>query len=188
MIRLYDSIGVAPLKRVASTSGEAVAGYVDGHWPDFAAVARAFPHDRHLSIAARAADDADCLDVESGDANPAEVPGWALRQHRRGLWRPVIYASASSYPAIEEELRKAGLPGVFIRRWVADWNGLADVPAGYDAHQFTDRAAGQNVDESVCLDDFFGTRPRRFVAQVELTEGSWSWEIHSLPAHTPPLG
>lgn len=188
MIRLYDSIRVSDVKRVASTQGAAVAGYVDGTWADYTAMVSAFPHDRHLSIAARPSDDADCLDVETGDAKPQDVPAWALRQHHRGVWRPVVYASTNVWPQIEEELRKANLPGVFVRRWLASWNGQADVPAGYDAHQFTDRANGQNVDESVCLDDFFGVAPRRFVAQIELTEGSWQWSVRPQPFHTPPLG
>ena len=188
MITMYDSIAVAPLRKVASSSKDAVAGYVDGRFADFSELVHAFPHDRHLSIAVHADDDADCLDVEAGDALVVEVPAWVLRQHGRGLWRPVVYASESNWPAIDQELGKAGIGGTFTRRWVAAWNNQASVPAGFDAHQFTDHPNGQNVDESVLVDDFFGTAPRRFVAQVELTEGSWSWAVRSQPFHTPPLG
>ena len=190
MIKMYDSINLPAVRRVASTHNDAVAGYVDGRWPDFHAMAAAFPNDHHLSIATNPARDADCLDVEAGDATPDQAPEWAIRQHRRGVWRPVIYANAATYPKIEEAFRKAGLPGVFIRRWVADWNGQADIPQGFDGHQFTNHADGLSVDESVLLDDFFGAKHHlarvrlHLDAQVDLRDLGWSIVGHGVQ----PLG
>lgn len=186
MLVMYDSTRISELRKLASTSEAAVAGYVDGRYKDMHELVAAFPTHHHLSIAVRAADDADCLDVESGDATPAATPNWVLRQHHRGIWRPVIYASSSVWPNIEQELTKAKLHPEMYRRWYAEWNGQPIIAQGYDAHQYTDHAEGRSVDASVCLDDFFGAkehlaRVRLHVdAQVDLNDLSWSIVGHGV--------
>jgi hypothetical protein len=51
-------------------TAEAVAGYVGGHWPTYNQLVKDFPHAHKLSIAVFASEDADCLDIEKGDATP----------------------------------------------------------------------------------------------------------------------
>ena len=167
-IQMFDSINPATVPSVASTSHDAVAGYVDGRWPDFQALERLFPKAHHLSIAVTAADDADCLDIETGDAVPSEAAGWVRRQHARGVARPCLYANVSEMPAVKANLDDAGLSRGSYRLWAAHWTydlavATAELANGWDAIQWTNKAQGRDLDESVCVDSFFGqvTPPRK---------------------------
>jgi len=91
-IRMFDAINPDQLP---SGSGYAYAGYVSGRWPDYATIKAKFPHARVLSIAIDAEHDADCLDIETGDATPSQAVAWYERQRKRGITRPCLYASAS---------------------------------------------------------------------------------------------
>jgi hypothetical protein len=154
MIVMYDSI----TPDTVPPNPQAVAGYVGGSWPDYNDLVRIFPHAYHLSIAVNAGEDAACLDVETGDASPDQAPAWIERQLARGVWRPCIYANRSvwdggMYGSLQHY-------GARIRRWVAEWTYQAHIPVGYDACQWTDRAWGRNLDESLCWDTFFqGAHP-----------------------------
>jgi hypothetical protein len=159
-IRMYDTIVPGTAKGAASTSGDAVAGYVGGSWPDYNQMVALFPHDYHLSIAINASEDADCLDIERGDAVPDQAPAWVRRQHARGIRRPALYTSMSVMPVVEGALGGAGIPRTAYRLWVADWTGVAHIPSGFDACQWTDHYAGRNLDASLCLDDFFDGYPQ----------------------------
>ena len=159
MITMYDtipdSVGQIP------ADAQAVAGYVDGWYVSFPLLVERFASQAHcLSIAVHPNDDAACLDVEPGDATVGDAPAWVDRQLARGQWRPCVYASQSSW---EDD----GLYGLLagyetrIRRWVAAYPGTgANVPSGYDAHQYADVGPhGENYDTSVCRDDFFPSKP-----------------------------
>jgi hypothetical protein len=160
-IQMYDTVTV----ETVPLNPQAVAGYVGGHWPTYIPLVHAHPHAHHLSIAVTAGEDADCLDVEAGDARPDQAPAWVRRQQARGVQRPVLYASVSAMPAVIAELRAAGILREAVRLWTAHYNGRAHLcsPAcgfGFqttaDATQWTDRALGRNLDEGVCDDAFFG--------------------------------
>ena len=77
---MFDSIDLSQIPATAP----AVAGYVDGRWPTFARLPGMFPHAHLLSVAVTAAGDADCLDIETGDATPADAAGWYARQKAQG--------------------------------------------------------------------------------------------------------
>ena len=118
---------------------EAVAGYVGGNWPTYARLVARFPNAKHLSIAVNAGELAECLDVEPGDATPAEVPGWVIRERGR-LYKlgrtPWVYANASTMPAVKQALDRAGINRADYHLWVADYDGIAQIPAGFDAKQY----------------------------------------------------
>ena len=159
-ITMFDSISPSAIPSLASTSHDAVAGYVDGRWADFAELERRFPKDHHLSIAVTSADNADCLDIETGDAVAWQAPGWVRRQHARGVARPVLYANLSTMPSVISALNDAGLSRQSYRLWAAHYTyDLAvankELEQGYDAVQWTDKAQGRDLDESVCKDSFF---------------------------------
>ncbi len=152
--------------------GDAYAGYVDGgvgDQPNYAFVVSAFPDAHHLSIALFARDDADCLDVEPGAAQPSDIHGWHARQVARGITRPVIYASASTMEA-EVLPVVAGLPGGrdAARLWTAHY-GLGEHICGpatcnalstdADGTQWTSSALGRVLDQSLLLPGFFGPQP-----------------------------
>lgn len=158
---MYDSVDLSQIPADAP----AVAGYVGGSWPTYRELKKRFPHARRLSIAVNASEDADCLDIESGDATPDETPAWVRRQQARGVRRPVVYASASVMPSVLAALKAAGIKRKEVRVWTAHYTFaphlcgphscryLTDTVA--DATQFTDVAHGRNLDESLLDRGFF---------------------------------
>lgn len=148
-ITMYDSVDL----RQVPLRAQAVAGYVDGAWPTFHMLARVWPHARLLSIATSANHPANCLDVEAGDATVRQAPGWFYEQPHPHL--PVFYASRDTMPALVRELELAGIVRRSYKLWVADFTGLEHIPAGYDGCQWTDRALGRNLDQSLLLPNFF---------------------------------
>lgn len=142
---MYDSTNPANIPAEAPM----VAGYDNGpqsQWP-------AEGWDRwpastvkvHITISADA--DGDVLDVETGDASPADAPGWATRQRDRGAW-PVVYMNRATWPAVQDAFSAAGVdaPGW----WLADPTGLEHLESGTIATQWAwdgpyDRSA---VDEA----------------------------------------
>lgn len=173
MFVMYDSITVEAIPKSAT----AVAGYVGGFWPTYKQLQREFGHVRLLSIAVNASENADCLDVEKGDSTPQQAPAWVRRQQARGVKRPVIYCSVSVVPAVVAALRADGLSTSAVRWWTAHYVGRphlcgpgCGMPANHiaDATQWTDRALGRNLDESLCGDNFLGPlppvkKPRRII-------------------------
>jgi len=161
-ITLYDSIDVSQIPADVT----AAAGYLSGRWPTYAALRQRFPHAHLLSIAVNASEDADVLDVESGDATPAQAIGWVKRQIARKVYRPVIYVQASTMPGLLSALSASGISRSSVRLWSAHYDGphicgpascrYPGVPA-CDGTQWTPNALGRNLDESLLLDDFFAT-------------------------------
>lgn len=160
---MYDSVDVDQIPRDAT----AVAGYINGRWPTFRQLRR-FKANR-LSIAVTADVDAACLDVETGDATPEQAPAWVRRQLARGQYKPVIYASRDNVPAVLAELNHAGINRSQIRLWTAHYGAGAHICGGVscgarftaDATQWTDKALGRNLDESLLADTFFPPAPKR---------------------------
>src|SRR6185437_3735507 len=164
-ITMFDSITVSVLP---SGGSYAYAGYTGGLWPTFKSLQARFPGHRLLSIAVFASDNADCLDIEKGDATIDEAPGWYERQVHRGVWRPAMYIQASNMRALEREMAAAHIARADYRLISAHYLHKAHLcspkSCGYgqseaDATQWTDRALGINLDQSILLPNFFDARP-----------------------------
>jgi len=151
MITLYDSVDVSQIPGNAS----AVAGYVGGKWPTFHELERTFPKAHRLSIAINAGEDADCLDIETGDANPQDAPLWLRRQKARGVKRPVLYIELSRRGELLSILIRAGIKREDYRLWVAHYTNEPHIEPGADATQWTEKGLGRDLDISSCLDSFF---------------------------------
>lgn len=164
-LTMYDSIDLGQIPHDA----EVIAGYVSGHWPTARTIPSRFPHARMLTIAVNASHDADVLDIETGDATPAQAAAWYEQQKRRGVARPCLYASASVMQAdVVPVIRAAGISRHLVRLWSAHYTFKAHIcgPAtcramsiSADGTQWTDRSHGRNLDESLLADGFFGTAP-----------------------------
>ncbi len=161
-LTMYDSTNVGTLPHGA----DAYAGYVQGAFPTFAALERLFAASgvHLLSIAVFASGDADCLDIEVGDATIAQAPGWVKRQLARGAHRPCLYTSVSNMDALVTTLGGAGISRAEVRFWSAHYGqGKHICGAGTcgltrhacDGTQWTDAALGRSLDESILLSDFF---------------------------------
>lgn len=162
-LTMFDSISVSQLP---AGTGYCYAGYVNGNWPTYRQVVASFPGHHVLSIAVNSGADADCLDVENGDASPGQAAGWFARQLARGVPRPCIYASASVIGTIISLMGAAGISRGSVRFWSAHYGaGLHLCGPGScgwsaaDGTQWTSSAMGRNLDQSVLLDNFFGSPP-----------------------------
>lgn len=158
---MYDSIEVEQIP----SGARAVAGYVGGKWPTFAALVKAFPRARHLSIAISATESADCLDIEPGDATPEQAAVWVRGRLHEGARRPVVYASASQIDNLVALLKAAGVDRSRVRLWSAHYGRGRHLCGPHtcgevrstevDGTQYDDRALGRNLDVSVIRRDFF---------------------------------
>ena len=159
-IVMFDSVDVPEIP----ANAEAVAGYTSGLFPTFPVIQQQFPNAKRLSIAVTSSNDAECLDVEPGDAEPRDAPAWVRRQKERGVRKPVIYASLSTMPTILSVLAQNGISRGDVRLWTAHYTHHAHVcsPAcgfGFqttaDATQWTNKAMERNLDQSLCSGSFF---------------------------------
>lgn len=168
-ITMFDDINPGTMP---SGSNYAYACYIDGLWPYFHELAARFPKaaekGRLLDVAVFASDNATCLDIERGDATIEQAPEWFERQVLRGVYRPVLYTSASNMKALELAMARRHIPRSAYRLWSAHYTGKAHIcgpkTCGYgmslaDGTQWTDFALGVNLDESLLLGSFFDPRP-----------------------------
>lgn len=178
---MYDDIDLS----LIPSNAPAVAGYVNGKWTTFPDVLIRWPHAKHLSISVNAEGNAECLDVERFDATPDQAPNWVRRQLARGVKRPVIYCSVSDAREVLAVLKESGIKRSQIRLWTAHYNGarhLCSPACGFgmwttaDATQFTDKALGHSLDESLLSETFF-------VTQAELRAALRAWILARRARH-----
>lgn len=161
-VEMYDDINIS----LIPVNAVAVAGYVDGRWPTYAQIVKKFPHAQHkISIAVFARDNAEALDIEPGDATVAEAAAWVKRQHANGNPKPIVYTAISWGQGLVNALSKAGFKyGVDYLYWSAHYTGtphLCSSKCGFGfkgiahATQWTDKAGGKSLDESLCSAEFF---------------------------------
>lgn len=138
----YDDVNLS----LVPSNAQVVAGYVGGMWPTYDKMVRQFPHAAHVSIAVNASElthngkPVNCLDIEPGDAVPAQARAWDLAEIRLGEKHPCDYTMGSWMPALKAAVR--GIPAVL---WLAAYDGNPGLE-GFAAHQWTDRALGRSLD------------------------------------------
>jgi len=160
---MLDGISASAVKAaVGKQKATIVSGYVNGNWPDFAALALATPGLGHLSITVNASNlDAQCLDVEKNDASPDQAPGWALGVRKAGR-EPWVYMNASTWPAVKAAFDKAEV--AYPHFWVAEYDENPTIPAGAVAKQHTNTL---EYDISSVVDYVSGFDPDPFKGQME---------------------
>lgn len=157
---MYDSVTVSEIPRDPDA---AAAGYVNGLYNTWSQI-QAGPWKHKLPIAVSVSADAECLDVEAGDATNDQAPDWVKRQHGRGIHKPVVYTSVSNASALLSTLARSGIQRDEVRLWTAHYTfhpHLCSPACGYgltttaDATQWTDHSGGRNLDESLVGKSFF---------------------------------
>lgn len=165
-VTMYDS--TTPAKSIPKRA-RAVAGYVDGRWPTFYSLASLFPHALRVSIAVFATAGADFLDIEAGNAKPAQAPGWVNRQRAAHNPRPGVYSSLDGMISTLAELEHAGIKREEVKVWIAHPTGKPHIcthrcdprlPRGFKADGTQWRFESQdpkhrNLDTSLCRRSFF---------------------------------
>lgn len=125
--------------------------YMDGLFANHTAVAARLPHAKLFAITVRGATGPSVFacDCEVGDLTPAQAEAWVATQVRLGVHLVCVYANLSTWQdGLQAALAKYGKR---IKRWVARFDGVAQVPAGFDAKQY---ATGR-VDRDIALSNFF---------------------------------
>lgn len=121
---------------VQARPGDLVAGYVDGlyKWSD--ADWSRFPTAVKVRIAVfSSTNDGHVLDVERGNATPAQSVDWVLLRRAAGV-DPTVYMNLSTWPVVRAAFQARGVPEPHY--WVADYDGVAVIPAGAVAKQYAD--------------------------------------------------
>jgi hypothetical protein len=168
---------------------QAAAAYNDlryaASWP--ALIAR-FPGPyeagRLVSIAALPSTRARIYDLEPGNPmSVAQLPGAVKASIAAGIYRPGVYASEPLLSQCRAALLASGLQPDEFCCWLADWDGVSEIPPGDAAKQI--RNAGP-YDISVCDPDFFPPPPvpgphgvAHVLLSLDLASGRWS--EHALP-------
>jgi hypothetical protein len=137
MRTMYDAVTASNIPRDAVM----VAGYVDKIKlePWSAADWARFPNAVKVEIVKKASSNfGDVLDVEPGDATPAEAPGW-VRMRRAAGADPTVYMNASTWPTVRQAFADQGVrpPHYWVAKydksptWGAGWAELGCVAKQY---------------------------------------------------------
>ncbi|SEB43695.1 hypothetical protein SAMN04489727_1735 [Amycolatopsis tolypomycina] len=130
MRTMYDAVTARNILNHDRTP-EMVAGYVDriklAPWsPNDWAL---FPDAVKVEIVKKASSNfGHVLDVEPGDATPAEAPGW-VRMRRAAGADPTVYMNLSTWPAVRAEFVRQGVAQPHY--WVARYDNDPDWGAGW---------------------------------------------------------
>ncbi|WP_052069779.1 hypothetical protein [Streptacidiphilus albus] len=147
---MYDAVTVSAIP----DGSVLVAGYVNGSYANLSGLRARFPHALVVGVTVTAgADEGQVLDVESGDASPAEAPGWVERRRAAGA-DPTVYCNASTWPAVRAAFSAAGVAAPHF--WIADYDGDPAIPAGAVAKQY---ASNENYDASAVAAYWPGVDP-----------------------------
>lgn len=149
---MYDAVNPANIPDGA----QMVAGYADGWYANLAELAARFPHATVVSIAVRWTTRAQVLDVETGDATPAQAVLW-LTQTMRDVdnARLTLYCGMDGWAAVRAAIQSAGLAEP--QYWVARYDGDPTIPAGAVAKQHIGDYHG--YDQSAVADYWPGVDP-----------------------------
>ena len=129
--QMYDAVTPGNIPATATL----VAGYTDGHYANLDQMRQRFPHAAIVKITVFASDnEGDVLDVETGDATPAEAPAWVLKRRAAGHPAPCVYMNSDTWPQVIAEFRKAGVADPLW--WVAHYDQQPTLTAGMWAKQY----------------------------------------------------
>lgn len=149
---MYDSITATDIP----TTAEMVAGYLaPSRFAWSAADWARFPNATKVQIAVRGSTNAGhVLDVETGDATPVQAVSWVVMRRKAGV-DPTVYCNHATQPAVIRAFNAAGVTQPHY--WIARYDGLATLPVGVVAKQYTDTPpGGGHFDLSVVADHWPG--------------------------------
>lgn len=125
--------------------------YIDGVFANRTAVQHQCPKAVLHGITVRGLTGASVFacDCETGDLTPAQAEAWVAEQVKLDVPLVCVYANLSTWQnSLTAALAKYGSR---VKRWVAHFDGIAQVPAGFDCKQYQ---TGK-VDKNIALGSFF---------------------------------
>lgn len=172
MRKMYDSITAADIPANAAI----VAGYVSGRYKWSNADWARFPHAVKVRIATQAnVNDGHVLDVEPGDATPAQAPGWVHMRRLAGVV-PTVYCSASTWDAVRNAFRSANVPEPLY--WIARYDNRPELMAGAIAKQYINPpTSGGHYDLSIVADYWPGVENVMDAASVTQIVDAIKWQV-----------
>lgn len=184
MLTAYDAVTAANLPADAAYAFY----YADGEFSNGQAVRERCPHATLEGITVLGSGGVRVCDCETGDLTPAQAVAWVAHSLEDGMYRPCVYANLDRWEnqGLGAELERYGSK---IRRWVAHYDDVAEIPAGYDAKQYKTG----DVDVNVCADNFFDLRapapkpdpkPAHGTARTELEIDLRTHDVTNHPIHT----
>lgn len=190
---MFDDVDVAKLP----SGYTAYAGYVNGRYANVSQIRAKFPSANVLAIDVNGSNTtADCLDIEPGDASNNTAVGWVRDKIAAGHKLIVLYTSAGNVNALVSVLTAAGISRASYKLWSAHYGagshccGPSTCKLTYwacDATQFTSTAMGENLDESVLADGFFGATPD-VNPTTELSDGATGAAVQTLQSRLNAWG
>lgn len=165
--KVYDDTNVS----LIPADAVAAAGYVDGIFETWPALTARFGTSIPLISITVFGNKARIADVEAGDMGNAQVPGWLRARLADGTEGPGPYTSASNVDALVQVLADSGIARSRYLIWSAHYTGSAHIcgPSSCgacrtqcDATQYTDRAQGRSLDETLAEEYFIrpgGSKP-----------------------------
>jgi hypothetical protein len=130
---MYDAVTSSNIPAGATM----VAGYADGLYANVPAMRARFPHATVVTIAVRWTTKAQVLDVETGDATPAQAVQWCTRtMAATPNGQLTVYCNSSTWPSVRAAFRAAGVTEP--NYWIAQYDGDPTIPAGAVAKQYRD--------------------------------------------------
>ncbi|MEU0818976.1 hypothetical protein [Streptomyces mirabilis] len=153
MVRyMFDSVSPGNIPSNATM----VAAYQDGLYANVGTMRARFPHATIVTIAVRHTSRAHVLDVETGDATPAEAVQWLTQtMHDIANGQLTLYCNMSVWPTVRAVIRAAGIREP--NYWVARYDNDPTLPAGAVAKQYIGDYHG--YDKSVVADYWPGVDP-----------------------------
>lgn len=164
---MYDSVVPSQIP----SSAQIVAGYIDGLYAWSGNEWALFPNAYKLRITIDASlDDGRVLDVETGDATPAQAPHW-VNLRRQSIAHPLsgpacVYTSLYNWPAVKAAFAAQNVAPPDY--WIAAYDGVAVVPEGAVAKQY--QSITGKYDISVTLGNWPGVpTPSSLEAEMFVT-------------------
>jgi len=131
------------------------AGYLDGMYQSYSALAARYPDAVHVPIAVSAYLNAGAvLDVEAGDATSEQAVNWVLLRRLTGA-DPTVYCNTSTWSYVRAAFQTHDVPEphYWVAQYVADPTRVPAIPTGAVALQYYDYGG---YDASVVLDHWPG--------------------------------
>ncbi|WP_051943884.1 glycoside hydrolase family 25 domain-containing protein [Streptacidiphilus rugosus] len=129
---MYDAVTTLNVPAGATL----VAGYGDGYYQNIDEFRARFPRATIVEIAVSSHHNLGVvLDVETGDATPAEAPGWVTMRRAAGV-DPTVYCNSSTWPAVRAAFRAAAVAEPHY--WIAQYDNNPVIFAGAVAKQYAD--------------------------------------------------
>jgi hypothetical protein len=169
---------------------DAVAAYGNGRFANYDRARREFPRLHLLEIDVSGAGIGNAGDFEPGDMSYPHAGQWARARIAAGVWRPVLYFSASHWVEVMASLQASGIARSDVRIWTAHYNGsehLCSSACGFGINGTADATqwgssdapgtlpsiyAHRDIDVSLTADDFWGATPVPPPFQRPLKAGS----------------